>query len=639
MREFVSIRINLQCFTVLLALTLIFVACDSGENSTVNATQSGDDYVYESYQELVLKTNCNKITEWVEVRVVNEGVYTCMQFNDSWRWNRACEYKGVKHADGSGWMDGCTVYSCSSGNIVQAGGYGGGMCPGRSSSSFFRSSWSISSSSSLNQGTFLSSSMIRGLSISSSSNAEIHAISSSAVKNSIVYGSLVDNRDGQIYKTVTIGSQIWMAENLNYKKVNSKELDDNRDEKKYGRLYKWLEAVEACPVGWHLPSEVELDTLIEFAGGINLAGDKLKTVSGWNDGVRIRAGNKYRCSGNGSDIYGFAMFPFNNGNGAGKWACIWSSTINNDMDKANYYDMCMYNTSDSVQLNAFHSSDYENYVRCIKDNTALVRDSLIDNRDGKIYRTITVGNQTWMAENLNYDYKVNGSTYGTYVNSDNGKIYGRYYTWAAAMDSAGVFSDESRGCGFDRKCSPESQTRGVCPEGWRIPASSEWEALYNSMGNSNYVVQSKIYVDGPSVYGFSLVNAGQYGHLYYEGGAIGYEFIEEFVGVDEVAYYWSATEFNSGGAYLWEHFVDNRGGVGIISKEHKGVAAPVRCVKGLLKSSSSENTPKPSTSIKACGVYFSCGDDDCVKCVKNRTTVCPGGDLLRTMIREPCGCL
>ena len=578
MRKFVSIRINLQCFAVLLALTLLFVACNSGENNTVNATQSGDDYVYGSYQELVLKANCNKITEWVEVRVVNEGVYTCMQSNDSWRWNRACEYKGVKHADGSGWMDGCAAYLCSSGNIVQGGGYGGGMCPGRSSSSFFRNPWSISSSSSLNQGTFLSSSMIRGFSMSSSSNAEIHAISSSAVKNSIVYGSLVDNRDGQIYKTVTIGSQIWMAENLNYKMANRNELDDNLidDSKEYGRLYKWIEAIEACPVGWHLPTEVELGSLIEYVGGKKKAGDKLKTVSGWNKwGYKNNEGVWMEYSGGGSDAYGFSMLP---GVRPGEMGCIWSSTVDNNNDEVYYYDMCMFNKGDSVSLSGSFI-DAEKSVRCLKDNSSLVKDGLKDNRDGQIYRTITVGNQTWMAENLNYDYKVNGSTYGTYVNSDNGKIYGRYYTWAAAMDSAGVFTDESKGCGYDHTCYPESQTRGVCPEGWHIPTSSECETLYNSMGNSNYVVKSKTYVDGPSVYGFSLVDAGSYGHLYHYGGAIGTQFIEEFVGVDEYADYWSASEYNFGGAYLWHHFVDDRGGVGIISKEHKGVAAPVRCIK------------------------------------------------------------
>ncbi len=583
MRKFVSIRINLQCFAVLLALTLLFVACNSGENNTVNATQSGDDYVYGSYQELVLKANCNKITEWVEVRVVNEGVYTCMQSNDSWRWNRACEYKGVKHADGSGWMDGCAAYLCSSGNIVQGGGYGGGMCPGRSSSSFFRNPWSISSSSSLNQGTFLSSSMIRGFSMSSSSNAEIHAISSSAVKNSIVYGSLVDNRDGQIYKTVTIGSQIWMAENLNYKMANRNELDDNLidDSKEYGRLYKWIEAIEACPVGWHLPTEVELGSLIEYVGGKKRAGDKLKTVSGWNKwGYKNNEGVWMEYSGGGSDAYGFSMLP---GVRPGEMGCIWSSTVDNNNDEVYYYDMCMFNKGDSVSLSGSFI-DVEKSVRCLKDNSSLVKDGLKDNRDGQIYRTITVGNQTWMAENLNYDYKVNGSTYGTYVNSDNGKIYGRYYTWAAAMDSAGVFSDESRGCGNMETfpCSIKSQARGLCPEGWHVPTSNEWETLYNSMGKSNYLVESKIYTDGPSVYGFSQVPAGTCGYITSGGWEEELTYVYcDFYDVGKIAIYWSASQYGSQTAYTWQCCVDGRGGAeeGTISRSHKLMAYPVRCIK------------------------------------------------------------
>jgi len=78
----------------------------------------------------------------------------------------------------------------------------------------------------------------------------------------------VDSRNGKTYKYVKIDKQTWMAENLNYKTGNSWCFDDfNRNCDKYGRLYDWNSAKNACPAGWHLPSQEEWQKLIDFAGG------------------------------------------------------------------------------------------------------------------------------------------------------------------------------------------------------------------------------------------------------------------------------------------------------------------------------------------------------------------------------------
>lgn len=99
--------------------------------------------------------------------------------------------------------------------------------------------------------------------------------------------TLTDSRDGQIYNLVDINGQIWMAENLNFDagSGNCWYYDDNNSyADPYGRLYDWETATAACPVGWHLPTAEEYDTLINYYGGVNIAGGKLKETgtSHWN---------------------------------------------------------------------------------------------------------------------------------------------------------------------------------------------------------------------------------------------------------------------------------------------------------------------------------------------------------------------
>jgi len=83
------------------------------------------------------------------------------------------------------------------------------------------------------------------------------------------------------YKTVKIGTQVWMAENLNIETGYSVCYDDNPDNcKKYGRLYDWNTAKEACPKGWHLPSKEEWQTLLDFSSGDKTANEKFSALSG-----------------------------------------------------------------------------------------------------------------------------------------------------------------------------------------------------------------------------------------------------------------------------------------------------------------------------------------------------------------------
>ena len=197
----------------------------------------------------------------------------------------------------------------------------------------------------------------------------------------VEHGSLTDDRDGQTYKTVTIGSQTWMAQNLNYETENSWcYKDDLANCAKYGRLYTWAAAVGRsedecgyghecglpsgdvrgiCPSGWHLPSYGEWYALFTAVGGSSKAGTKLKSLTGWN-------------SGNGTDTYSFAALPagFRYGDGdfgyEGEDANFWSSTEYEDnSDDAYYMNM------DYAGANADmgHLNKYNGYsVRCLKDS-------------------------------------------------------------------------------------------------------------------------------------------------------------------------------------------------------------------------------------------------------------------------------
>ena len=128
----------------------------------------------------------------------------------------------------------------------------------------------------------------------------------------VVKGTFTDSRDGQEYKTVKIGVQTWMAENVNYLTDSSfcyGKADSNCV--KYGRLYVWSMAFAACPAGWKLPSRDEWGTLSKAAGGTGAygagnntasgAGKALKSVSGWE--------NSPFGFGGGKDIFGFSALP------------------------------------------------------------------------------------------------------------------------------------------------------------------------------------------------------------------------------------------------------------------------------------------------------------------------------------------
>ena len=170
---------------------------------------------------------------------------------------------------------------------------------------------------------------------------------------------MTDKRDGKKYKTVKIGKQIWMADNLNYEASGSKCYENKpKNCTEYGRLYDWETAKNACPSGWHLPSESEWKVLDKAVGGEKVAGKKLKAKSGWNN------------NGNGTDEFGFSAVPGGNGNsdgsfyGVGSIGLWWSA---NEYHSNSAYSRYMsYHLYVRASWNIYSKSDLFS-VRCVQD--------------------------------------------------------------------------------------------------------------------------------------------------------------------------------------------------------------------------------------------------------------------------------
>jgi uncharacterized protein (TIGR02145 family) len=164
--------------------------------------------------------------------------------------------------------------------------------------------------------------------------------------------SIITDADGNVYSSVTIGTQEWMSENLRTTKYSDgtaipnvtsnsdwrslstgawchADNDSSQYEAMYGKLYNWyaVNTNKLCPTGWHVPTEAEWDVLTDYLtanGHSGSEGTALKATSGWND---------YNGqSGNGTDDYGWLGLPggnrassgdFGNIGNSGRW---WSSS-------------------------------------------------------------------------------------------------------------------------------------------------------------------------------------------------------------------------------------------------------------------------------------------------------------------------
>lgn len=357
-----------------------------------------------------------------------------------------------------------------------------------------------------------------------------------------------DIRDGQVYKTVKIGSQTWMAENLNYETVNSYCYDDRMSNcLQYGRLYTWNAAVEACPAGYHLPDTAEWNTLIDELGGETIAALSLKSKSGWYIDWRSPHGN-------GSDSSGFSGLPAGMRSDEGdsvyldmeNSAFFWSST---DIISSFAYGMSLdknFILDERRKKNAYS-------VRCIKgekrENDAvsskLIGDFLTDSRDGQSYKIVKIGTQTWMAQNLNYETENSDCFNDRAVNCAE---YGRLYTWSEAMK--------------------------VCPAGYHLPDTVEWKTLFATVGGQAVAGKSlKAQTgwlgngNGIDSFGFNALPAGEK------------DFWGDYGVGDKYAYFLSFAPEDSAHVY-YTQLISNRDDVKLLDDQKNEMRKlSVRCVK------------------------------------------------------------
>ena len=189
-----------------------------------------------------------------------------------------------------------------------------------------------------------------------------------------------------------------------------------------------------------------------------------------------------------------------------------------------------------------------------------------DPEDGTVYRTLQLGDQTWLADNLNRGYMIDGAE----DQKDNGIIekycydnepamcdkYGGLYQWDEAM-----------------QYSTRESSQGICPEGWHIPSDSEWKILELFLGMSRE--------DANEI----LWRGIDQGVLIQTGGKTGFEALRGgnrflaggFSQIGNTGYFWTSTRTE--GRHAWRRGVNiNEDGI-YRSENHKSFGFSVRCIR------------------------------------------------------------
>lgn len=258
--------------------------------------------------------------------------------------------------------------------------------------------------------------------------------------------------------------------------------------------------------------------------------------------------------------------------------------VKGNINNANWY--CC--TSNGWQNMEYWSWDVPNDSRM---NPNLEYDSIVDKRDGQVYKTRKIEGLTWMAENLNYSDSVKTPSLlarsWCYENVEsNCDVGGRLYTWAAAVDSIALEDDENnpQKCDGDTTCVKSVNVRGICPEGWHLPNYNEWDKFHNASGS--YKTKNgwdRYYVSGPANAGAGYKVGNGSDGLGFSAIPAGWWSIakKQFLDAGSEALFWSSSGLDDEKAYYFSvesgsGFIENYHFIGSTAKTN---GLSVRCVK------------------------------------------------------------
>lgn len=538
---------------------LFLVACGDDDDFSPVAKNRGYDYAYTTAKGLS-ETPCNEMREGREAVIGRDkdryecrfdradSVYIWVGYDDTLT-AEGREFHRVESS--SSLLYSSSSYSSSSSLRQSSANLSSSIYSSSSvsSSSYSSSSSNSSSSSGVSSSSFSSSSFSIFPTSSSSSSAKSSSSSvvSSASKDNffnsdVTYGTLKDSRDGQVYKTVEINGTTWMAENLNFAGNSDWPLPKNYSYcyggiaancALYGRLYDRAAAMNSstcgygkscslydglnrgvCPDGWHIPSEEEVDDLLDFTLGNRKT---LRSVDGWVD-------REVGANESGFSLVGSGVRADKNYVNQGRFAALWyysTGVVQNYLVFSGVEDK-MYLTENSKETvyisvrcvkgagaepassgstkssssgssSSSESSSSEesssSFDKTVLFNSAVSYGEMTDSRDGQTYRTLNIAGRTWMAENLNFAdssklpiLKGNNRCYDD--DPSECVAFGRLYSREAALN-------DSRCTCYNGTCpSMSGNVQGICPSGWHLPSKSEAEQLANLNGNQSINLNS-----------------------------------------------------------------------------------------------------------------------------------------------------
>ena len=377
------------------------------------------------------------------------------------------------------------------------------------------------SSSSGKSASGSSSSTTSSNSTASSSSGFSYTIENDGMYLNLKSMKLVDLRDGQTYDVeLRSDSTLHMIQPLNYETPDSRcynNLPENC--KRYGRLYTWLDVTQTknfsciatekiCPQGW----TISPDGTKGYYGGY------------------FEHGENYRGIGKVQLYWGThplsTMVVDKNCDENIEYKKFCKDTSDCNFDSYYWYTDALYvhcyypqkmKIPDSIKIQTTYTvPDYA--IADITKEYSGEYGEIIDERDGNIYKTVEIGTQTWMAENLRYAID---SSWCYDRNCNENEYLGRYYRWEQAIGQSK----------YPSKDSLQWPIQGVCPKDWHIPTFEEWETLFSyilEQTNGQFISKAimttqswgSVKQAGYNTFGFNLMPSGYLYH-YYSSGILG----------------------------------------------------------------------------------------------------------------------